>query len=726
MAVSKVALANVKTAIKDDDKDSLLEYVTAENIGEFVYTSAGVRDVSLLRLACIYRAEECVEAILELGVDVNAVDTNENTAMTHLLMYPRSYEEPEDEYQYDEAMEKILTILKLLIEKGADVNLGSYPPLLAITARPEGTDSVIAIVNTLLEAGADSLKKGNSGENAVTSAIEYTNIDIFKALANKSDIKPNDTELYPPDGLLVHAVRKLKERAPEYVEILIAKGADPNVVSTEEDMVLLNFTIMNDDFATAKALVNGGADINRLENDDYTPLMMCVPNAPVDFIQFMLDKGADINKPGYGGVTVLQEAVFTSTPVEVVEFLVEKGADLNHKNNQGKTALDIAKDMNSTEYYDILSGVVAPPTMWNGYTKSDGEFFNAILEDETSLNNYSLCPFCLEYTERREACKYMTHICRKELRHQRLYSMYKNDTGNVYWCTVCGRHCFGHRHFALSDTTESSRSALLVAQPGADVFANASCPLEGGGGPDEKLRRVDGLLRAVCKTQEDVGKRSEKEVRTELIEAAWKAASGTVPVADIRTAKKFDIPCGLPSLSAATQAAPVAAEIPNVNPMPVKYENGECAITMEDCDVYEFKHVQPDGSFFTHLKIGKDAIRDMIKNSGGSEDKCPIETECKGKLYPDELTEIFADDAAFIANYKARFNEKNKVGGKKRKQSRRTTRRAKKFRGGNVGGMPIMSKMEDAQCALAIKSKGAKRRRTYRKRKSSRRAFQRG
>lgn len=723
MVVSKVVLENVKMAVRDDDPESLSEYVTAENLQEFVYVLNGVRNMSLLALACVFRATECVKTLLDLGADVNALDANGNPPMTHLLMYPRYGEEPDDDADFQTNTEKMLEITKLLIAKGADVNLGSYTPLLAITNRPEDTDTILEIVQILLDAGADRFKESAEQKNALMNTIDYENLAMFRQLADNGDIKPNNEELYPPDGILFHAVRTLKERSPEFVEILIAKGAEPNVFSTEEEMRILSYTIREDLYETAKFLVNGGADANYLDVA-YTPLMLSVTNAPVDFLQLLLDKGADINKTGYNGLSALHAAVYTNAPIETVEFLVEKGADISLKHDNGKTALDIAKEMNRTELYDILAGIVAPPVLWKGYTKPDGEFFNSILENETSLNNVSMCPFCLQYTERKDACKYMTHTCPTDLRHPRLYSLYKNETGSVYWCTVCGRHCFGHRHFALSDTSESSRSALLLAQPGADVFANESCPLEGGGGPEEKLRRVDGLLRAVCKTQDDVDKRKDTDVRKELIESAWKAASGTVPVVDILAAKKFDIPCGLPSLSAATTAAPAVPDIANVNPMPTKHENGECAITMEDCDVYEFKHLQPDGTFFTHLKIGKDAIRDMIKNSGGSEDKCPIETECKGKLYPDELTEIFADDPVFLANYKARFNEKNKVGGKKRKQSRRTTRRNKKFRGGNVGGMPIMSKMEDGQCALAIKSKGAKRRRTYRKRKASRKSSQ--
>ena len=342
---------------------------------------------------------------------------------------------------------------------------------------------------------------------------------------------------------------------------------------------------------------------------------------------------------------------------------------------------------------------------------------------QSNLDNHTICPFCLQYGVRGNSCKYMYHKCLPELRHERLYQLYKLSTGDAAWCAVCGRHCDEHGHYPLTDTRETTRPSLMPFRPGADVYDPKSCPLEGGGGPDEKIRRIDGLLRYICEVQEDVGKRSAKKVREELIEEAWKSASARAPktVRDIRAAKKFNIPCGLPSTSGADSEETVDV-MPNPNPLPVAKGPGTSSISLDDCDeTYEFVHKQPDGTMFTHQLVCKEDIRDVIRNSGGSEDKCPIEPECQGKLHPDEVKELFGEDSEVYKEYRRRFNEKNKVGGKRRKQSRRKTYRNKKFRGG-ADGTPIMSKMEDPQCLL-VKKIGA--RRAYRKKSKSKRSTRR-
>jgi hypothetical protein len=415
---------------------------------------------------------------------------------------------------------------------------------------------------------------------------------------------------------------------------------------------------------------------------------------------------------------------------------LEKGADKSIKDNNDMTALDYASDTGYVDIYKLLSeGTTEADTdveMWKGYTKGDAEFFNPILENEKNLNDQSICPFCLQYTERERDCKYMTHKCPSELRHERLYNLYKNKSGEVVWCAVCGRHCYGHGHFPLTDTTETERPNLIAPQPNANVYDPKSCPLEGGGGPDEKIRRIDGLLRYICEVQEDVGKRSAKDVRTELIEEAWKAASSRAPktVRDIRAAKKFNIPCGLPSTLVAPETPPqVSPDIANPNPLPVKHENAECIVELgiheDGRPVYEFKHVQPDGSIFNHgdQYICAEDLEELLRNAGGMEDKCPLDIEnCKGKLHPDELKEIYGEDSDVYKNYRERFNDKNKVGGRMGRQSRRKTRRNKKFRGG-ADGTPIISKMTDGSCALPEKKTAG--RRTYKKKAKSTRATKR-
>lgn len=651
-------------------------------------------------------AEDIIKLLLHSGSDLEIEDENGEPVLFHAIRRAADYDSKhwlellfdaptppkvnhQNEFGSTPLNEAVriyyLDGVKFLLDKGADPNIPNkegFPPIYTAIADEPGDDAH-DIVWALIEMGAKT---------------EF--------------IQPNNARKW---SMLTLA---MKENLPQVAEaILDAPNIDVNVVDPTDEDTPLMFAIREDyGIEFIRKLVEKGANVNAVNLDGDTPLLESVFVYPeMDIIHILLDKGANINAKNHYGRTALMYVVINEY-IDVVKLFLERGADKTIQDINGHIALDFAYDSGNEEIIALLDS--SPKEMWKGYTTADAEFFNPILQDETALNNYSICPFCLQYTERSDACKYMRHKCDVTLRNERLYNLYKNSEGYVVWCTVCGRHCIGHNHFPLTDTNEKTRPPVMIPKPGADVFNNASCVLEGGGGPDEKIRRIDGLLRYICQMQDEVDKRPAKEVHDELVEEAWKSANlrAQKTVRDIKAAKKFNIPCGLPSVSTTPGTVTEAPDVPNPNPLPVQHENAECIVELGVHDdgrpVYEFKHVQPDGSIFTHngqYVCGPD-LEELLRNAGGTEDRCPIDSEnCKGKLHPDEVKFVLGEDSETYKEYRRRFNEKNKMGGKRRKQSRRKTYRAKKFRGG-ANARPIISKMTDAQCSIPEKKKAG----TYR------------
>jgi len=145
-----------------------------------------------------------------------------------------------------------------------------------------------------------------------------------------------------------------------------------------------------------KALIENEIDINEpFKTNGQTPLFFAMQmNLGEDIMSLLLEKGADVNKPGDVGLSPLHYAVkyhrkyakflidkganvnavdsFLETPLhyavtdlvstdsyddynyEIVALLVEKGADVHYKNIEGNSPLDFAEGADLPELIDIL------------------------------------------------------------------------------------------------------------------------------------------------------------------------------------------------------------------------------------------------------------------------------------------------------------------------------------------------------------------------------------
>jgi ankyrin repeat protein len=152
--------------------------------------------------------------------------------------------------------------------------------------------------------------------------------DFFKAV--KANEVATVKDYLSKDPTLVKAVTTdfLKETAlgissfngnKEIVEILLVKGADPNV---------------NDDMGIAPII--GAARQNRAE-----------------IIEMLIKNKANVNIKNKGDETALHYAAEYNSG-DAAKVLLANGADKNLKNSSGKTPLDVAKDKKSDKVIELL------------------------------------------------------------------------------------------------------------------------------------------------------------------------------------------------------------------------------------------------------------------------------------------------------------------------------------------------------------------------------------
>lgn len=127
------------------------------------------------------------------------------------------------------------------------------------------------------------------------------------------------------DGLIEHA-------DDHFMLTMIHSVAD---VSTIDGRYALHLSIFHGRLNLAVALVERGAQVNDHQGQDRRTALQraCENGAPLWFIRFLVDSGADVNvnasPNSFGQRTALQAACHGGAQLSCISFLIDKGADIN-------------------------------------------------------------------------------------------------------------------------------------------------------------------------------------------------------------------------------------------------------------------------------------------------------------------------------------------------------------------------------------------------------------
>ncbi|MBQ7257031.1 MAG: ankyrin repeat domain-containing protein [Abditibacteriota bacterium] len=273
-------------------------------------------------------------------------------------------------------------------------NSNGIPPLIYAV-----NSNKIQAVNLLINHGANLNIKDSSGSTPLLNAIANYNYEITELWVNEgADVNISDRYNVSP---LFHCVqnssdiiyfndylfkddkesKKFKPTKAEeedynnklkIIGLLIDKGADINA-ETDEGISPVMQSILDNNLLVFDLFVKKGFDINSfIGKNQTTPLNLCIINKNTLFIDYLLNQGADINKPDKDGFLPIYSAIISDnlrlvkdligkgvdvnaiinndkdTPIgeacklnreNIVNYLIEVGADLNAKDNYGFTAV---------------------------------------------------------------------------------------------------------------------------------------------------------------------------------------------------------------------------------------------------------------------------------------------------------------------------------------------------------------------------------------------------
>jgi ankyrin len=323
--------------------------------------------------------------LLEHGAGATAENNNGKTAL-HILSECRTNDEDE-----------VLNLAQLLFKRGAEVNRrdkDNQTPLLPAMGR-----DMFNLARTLLEQGADANAENDYGNTPLRILLEhrrYNEHDVINhallllelgADVNRRD-KDNETPLYL-------AIRRAWFKL---AEILLENGADATAEnnSGKTPLHILSECRTNDEdevLNLAQLLFKRGAEVNRRDKDNQTPLLPAMGRDMFNLARTLLEQGADANAENdYGntplrillehrrynehdvinhtllllelGADVNRREKDNETPLylairrawfKLAEILLENGADATAENNSGKTPLHMLSESRTNDEGSILN-----------------------------------------------------------------------------------------------------------------------------------------------------------------------------------------------------------------------------------------------------------------------------------------------------------------------------------------------------------------------------------
>ncbi len=205
---------------------------------------------------------------------------------------------------------------------------------------------LIEIVRLLIEKGVDVNAKTGKGNTALPYALLEGHSEIVKLLIEKGAVMPNVGDVVGE----IYLSNALNKGHSEVARLLIERGANVNA-KDKDDCTPLMKSAMKGLIEIVRLLIEKGADVNAKDKDEWTSLIFAAGGDHIEIAKLLIEKGADVNAKTKKGNTALSYAV-SQGHSELARFLIEKGTDI--KGKAGEIYLTLAKNKNDNDIIKIL------------------------------------------------------------------------------------------------------------------------------------------------------------------------------------------------------------------------------------------------------------------------------------------------------------------------------------------------------------------------------------
>jgi ankyrin repeat protein len=209
-----------------------------------------------------------------------------------------------------------------------------------------------------------------------TKQVYYKKIISY---INENDIPSLDKLFLSIDGdeekpyLLEFAMREaISRRKYDILEHLIEIGGNVNARVYFGTTPLAYFAKRNNFEMVKKMIINYGADVNGISVWGNSALMFAVWNENIDMINFLIERGINVNLANKRKLTPLMAATIKEN-ISIVKILLNNGADINMTDIGNYNALRYAIERNNETLIAILkehgSEVIERKSIFSNKTK---------------------------------------------------------------------------------------------------------------------------------------------------------------------------------------------------------------------------------------------------------------------------------------------------------------------------------------------------------------------
>jgi ankyrin repeat protein len=312
-------------------------------------------DETPIYTAINFKHWDAVKLFLERGADLKA--EHKHTKLTPLA-YALAQRNTEME------------VIKLLVEKGADVNATDTQGLTPLTSilTKSNNKQVLETAKYLMEHGADINAKTKNGMHVFEWIVaRNANIapEILKFLIEKSNKIDwsKSQERHPIKWVIENYYsNEPLDSLKDYIKFFIANGADINSRdrnSNNSPFLFFLYKHGGKQHDLFMFLVECGADIREVDGSGNSVLHIisfCV-NVDIRIVKYLVENGANVNAKNFGSSTPLHSVAMHSSDhnFAVIKYLVEQGADVNAKTSENSRPIHFAANAGHYETIKYLT-----------------------------------------------------------------------------------------------------------------------------------------------------------------------------------------------------------------------------------------------------------------------------------------------------------------------------------------------------------------------------------